>query len=96
MEDDEICVAVALRLGALICQEHNCQQCGTTVDHFGRHGLSCIESAGRQSRHYALNEIIRRAIVASGTPAVREPRNLVQNDEGRPDGMTGLPWSQGK
>jgi len=38
-------IAVGLRLGCQICEEHVCI-CGKLVDKFGRHGLSCKCSKG--------------------------------------------------
>ena len=43
LSDEEIRVAVGLRLGATICQQHACI-CGSPVDAWGLHGLSCRKS----------------------------------------------------
>ena len=40
LDDASLRIAVALRLGAVVCTEHVCV-CGQRVDKFGHHGLSC-------------------------------------------------------
>ncbi|CAH1637135.1 unnamed protein product [Spodoptera littoralis] len=55
------------------------------VDHLGHHGLSCSRSAGRIARHASINDIIRRALVIAGVPAVLEPKGLARDDGKRPD-----------
>lgn len=76
-------------------EPHNCI-CGERVDKFGHHGLSCKHSAGRRSRHEIVNEIIKRAFISSGTPAIREPLGCSRSDGKRPDGQTLVPWKDGK
>src|SRR5208282_5240566 len=53
-------------------------------------------SAGRHSRHGAINEMVRRSLVSASVPAVLEPPGLDRGDGKRPDGMTLLPWKLGK
>jgi len=74
---------------------HNCI-CGARVDPDGLHGLSCRRSAGRHSRHAAINTIVALAIGKADIPARLEPTNLVQDDGRRPDGATLVPWAHGK
>ena len=95
LDNDSLRIAVALRLGAAICSPHVCQ-CGQEVDTFGLHGLSCQRSSGRRSRHEALNEIIRRALVSAGVPSILEPPGTSRDDGKRPDGMSLIPWKEGK
>ncbi|CAL8119405.1 unnamed protein product [Orchesella dallaii] len=95
LDADTLRIAVSLRLGLDICQTHTCV-CGVTVDATGRHGLSCCKSAGRFSRHAALNDVIRRALNTAGYPSVLEPPGLVRDDGKRPDGLTLVPWRMGK
>ena len=87
-------IALGLRLGVPIVVEHTCV-CGSKVDVFGTHGLSCRRSGGRIPRHAAVNETIRRALVSGGVPAVLEPVGVCRNDGKRPDGMSLIPWSRG-
>lgn len=47
-------------IGATICRPHRCI-CGTSVNQFGLHGLSCQQSARLHSRHTELNNIICQA-----------------------------------
>ena len=57
MSNETIRVAVVLRLGAKLCEPHQCT-CGALVDARGLHGLSCRRSAGRHERHSLLNDTI--------------------------------------
>ena len=88
-------ISVALRLGAPICQPHRCI-CGCVADKFGHHTLSCKKSKGRQSRHAALNEAIKRALASAMVPSIREPPGLDRRDGKRPDGLTQYTWKNGK
>ncbi|CAK1595074.1 unnamed protein product [Parnassius mnemosyne] len=92
---DTLRIAVGLRLGAGICTGHNCVSCGTPVDRLGHHGLSCTSGAGRLSRHAALNDILRRALVSANVPVALEPQ-IVRSDGKRPDGMSLIPWKSGR
>ena len=74
---------------------HSCI-CGSEVEENGRHGLACRKQLGRHSRHSEINELIKRALVQSQIPAVREPRGLTRSDEKRVDGMTQFAWKGGK
>ena len=60
LDNEAIRVAVGLRLGCTLCQTHQCP-CGAQVDARGTHGHSCRRSAGRQSRHHYIDDIIWRA-----------------------------------
>ena len=95
LDDGTVRVAVALRLGAPICEPHSCR-CGRRVDRLGHHGLSCRYSAGRLPRHTNLNDVVKRALTAAGIPAWLEPVGLDRGDSRRPDGVTVFPYSQGK
>ena len=62
----------------------------------GTHGLACRLSSGRMSRHQQLNDIVCRALNSAQIPACKEPSGLARSDGKRPDGMTLVPWYQGK
>ncbi|GAV05563.1 hypothetical protein RvY_15669 [Ramazzottius varieornatus] len=66
------------------------------VDELGQHGLSCKYSAGRRSRHNALNESLRRALATAQVPAILEPPGIFRADKRRSDGMSQVPWKNGK
>lgn len=53
----------------------------------GHHAPSCSRCAGRFPRHYALNDIVPRALVSTGVPCVLEPSGLSRSDGKRPDGF---------
>ena len=96
LDDDSITISVGLRLGVPICRPHMCRQCGAHVDKYGLHGLSCRKSQGRHPRHNAINGIIHRSLTAAGVPCQVEPQGLSRNDGKRPDGVTLLPWRNGR
>ena len=95
LSNDAVRIAVGLRLGSTLVVPHTCV-CGEWVDSRGAHGLSCRRSAGRHSRHSALNGIIHRALTVANVPSVREPLGMFRNDGKRPDGMSQVPWKGGK
>ena len=95
MDNECLRIAVALRVGAAVCQPHRCR-CGREVDSLGHHTLSCTYSAGRNPRHAALNDIVKRALVAAGIPSHLEPRGLDRGDGRQPDGVTVFPYRHGK
>ena len=95
LDNDSARIAVALRLGAQICEPHRCR-CGQKVDSSGHHGLACQKSAGRCPRHSAVNDIVKRGLVTAGIPAMLEPVGLDRGNGKCPDGITVFPFSQGK
>ena len=60
LDDEAVRVAIGLRLGIDLCEEHDCP-CGLKVDRGGSHGLSCRRGPGRIPRHDAINDIVYRA-----------------------------------
>ena len=96
MDDNTVRVAVGLRLGSSLCRPHTCQHCGADVDQLATHGLSCKKSEGRHYRHGAINDILHRALTTAGIPSRLEPPGLVRTDGKRPDGVTMIPWRNGK
>ena len=87
--------AVGLRLGAALCQAHQCP-CGALVEVNGLHGLSCKLGSGKHSRHASINDIIYCASCHADIPAVKEPIGLTRTNSKRPDGSTLVLWSAGK
>lgn len=95
LSNEAVRVSVGLRLGIDICQPHPCP-CGEQVDGRGIHALSCKHSSGRFTRHHAINDAISRALSKAHIPCIKEPSGLSRTDGKRPDGLTLIPWSQGK
>jgi len=95
LDDRAVHIAVGLRLGANICEPHQCPY-GATVDAKRLHGLSCKGGSGRSVRHHALNDLIWRALSKADIPATKEPPGLLRTDGKRPDGVTLLPWKNGR
>ena len=69
MDDDDVRIAAAIRLGAYLGHPHKCYHCDNDVDTTAIHGLSCLKSAGRSFRHTAINTIIQRALSAGNIPS---------------------------
>ena len=90
LDDQQLRISIALRLGANICVAHTCN-CGKRVERDGLHGLSCTKSAGRFSRHATLNSLINQTL-----GPMLEPRGLYRTDGKRSDGVTMIPWKMGK
>ena len=65
--------------------------CGKDVTEDGWHGLSCLKSVGRFSRHSNLNALIKQSL-----SSILEPRHLYRTDQKRPDVLTLVPWAVGK
>ena len=94
LDPDCLRIAVALRVGARICEPHKCR-CGAMIDSLGYHPLSCRYSAGRHPRHASLNDIVKRALTTAGIPCNLEPPGLDRGDGRRPDGMTVFAYRNG-
>ena len=95
LNDEAIRVAVGLRLGSEICQPYHCV-CGASVDTRGSHALSCKRNPGRSQRHHFINDLIWRALSKAGLPSTKEPHGLLRSDNKRPDGLTLIPWRDGR
>ena len=95
LDDEAVRVAVANRLGLNTCVPHDCR-CGATVDAWGSHAMVCKKAQGRITRHQAVNDIVARAFTYAGVPISKEPTGLLRNDGKRPDGLTLVPWQNGK
>lgn len=95
LDNNQFRISMGLRLGAPICAPHTCI-CGEKVDGRGTHGLNCSKSAGRFSRHFTLNDVIRRGLASAKIPAVLEPVGMIREDGRRPDGMSTVPWKSGR
>ena len=93
--DETLRINVALRVGLNVCLAHQCR-CGATVQSDGRHPLSCRLSAGRFTRHSAINNIIKRSLDTTGLQSILESVGLDRCNGRRPDGVTSFPFMCGK
>ena len=95
LSNQQFRIAIGLRLGSKICERHKCV-CGKDVTEDGWHGLSCLKSAGRFSRHSKLNALLKQSFFSTHVPSVLEPQHLYRTDQKRPDGLTLVPQAVGK
>ena len=102
LENEELRIAVVLRIGAPLCLPHDCV-CGGMVDALGHHCFVCKKGAGKQIRHSLMNDVIWRSFLRAKAQAQKEPAALsVPIVEGqaishkRPDGASIIPWKRGR
>jgi len=88
-------VMVSLRLGLDLCLPHECRS-GSMVDARGIHSFVCKKAPGKTIRHHSLNDLIARSCSAAGVPVAKEPTGLSRSDGKRPDGLSLVPWQNGK
>ena len=94
LSDEEIRIAVGLRLGLNLYEPHICP-CRANVDARGLYGLSCKRSTGRSIRHQQLNDIIWRALKRADIPATKEPAVLFEGMESVQI-VSFVPWQGGR
>ena len=70
--------------------------CGQVLDANNAHALACRRGAGKQIRHRILIEFVRRAFLAAVMPVLLELTDLSRKDGKRPDGVTVLPFRNGR
>ena len=58
--------------------------------------MVCKKAPARLTRHYAVNDIIARALTSAGVLVTKEPLGILRTDGKRPDGLTLVPWQGGK
>ena len=68
LDGDSLRIALSQRLGLRMCRMHK-SRCGATIDELALHPLSCRFSTGR---HPAINDVIQRALNATGFPSQLE------------------------
>ncbi|XP_065319111.1 uncharacterized protein LOC135927101 [Gordionus sp. m RMFG-2023] len=95
LTNEELRIAIGLRLDCNILANSTCTLCFQPVDCFGHHPLHCRFSKGRHSRHSAVNGTILRALRSAQIPATLELCGLSTENNIRPDGLTLIPWSNG-
>ena len=95
LDNEAVCIAVALRLGSELGSPHSCR-CSSSVDTRGTHGLVCKHAPRRVLRHHALNECVSRAFSAAAIPVKKEPSGPAHKDRKHPDSCAFIPWHGGK
>jgi len=95
LNNDEFRISIGLRLGIAIVQPHRCV-CGTKVNKYGRHGLSCSKASGTLPRHGSANDLIQRSLRSAEIHSKLEPTGCSRTDGKRGDGLTLIPWAKGK
>lgn len=96
LDNNSFRISIALRFGFDVCVPHQCKCNEALVESNGIHGLVCKYSSGRFSRHVELNDILKRALASAQVPSRLEPVGLCHENNKRPDGMTLIPWANGK
>ena len=91
LENEDVRVAVGLRLGTALSKPHQ-YVCGAMVEANGLHGLSCKLGLVRHARHNCINELIARVLLCAEIPCMKEPAGLSRSNGKRPDGLTLIPW----
>ena len=66
------------------------------MDHLTTHGLSFKNSEGRHYCRGAINDIVHKALTTAQVPSRLEPSGLTHTDGKHPDGVTIIPWKNGK
>ena len=94
MDDNTICIAIGLRLGAPLCIPHLCHHYGSNVARMGSVAVSALH--GRHFRHAMLNDLLHKALSSANVPYRLEPTGLDPADGNRPDGITTVPWSNSR
>ncbi|XP_065318868.1 peroxidasin homolog pxn-2-like [Gordionus sp. m RMFG-2023] len=79
--NEELRIAIGLRLGCDIVTPTTCVLCESHIDSLGHHPLHCRFSKGRLPRHYAINSIINRTLRSTNTPSTLEPTGDLRANE---------------
>jgi len=66
------------------------------VDITGSHALSCMRTPGRAQRHHFVNDLIWRSLSKAGFISIKEPQGLLRSDGKRSNGLTLIPWQDGR
>ena len=74
---------------------HTCRR-EAMVDVRQQHDLICKRAPSRMVRHNVTNDITVRSLPSAGIPASKEPTGLTRLDSKHPDGLTLVPWQEGK
>jgi len=69
---------------------------GIPDDFTGSHAHSCRRNPDRAQRHHFVNDLIWRSLSKAGFPSIKEPLGLLRSDGRRPDGLTPIPWQDGR
>jgi len=70
--------------------------CGALVDTRESHALCCKRNPGRSQRHHFITDLVLRALPKAGIPSIKEPRGLLRSENKCPDGLTLIPWRDGR
>ena len=94
LNDDEVRIAVGLRMGLPLFLQHDCV-CGDVMDTLGLHGLACKSGAEKQARRSIINVVVCRSMIRAKIHSVKEPAGLCDGGL-RPDGASIIPWKRGR
>ncbi|XP_037044233.1 uncharacterized protein LOC119080104 [Bradysia coprophila] len=72
LDNNSARIAVGLRLGSGLCEEHKCV-CGGMVQKDGLHGLSCKMKIKKIAAHDEVNKVFSHAFSSAGFPTMLQP-----------------------
>ena len=93
VDDKAVSVAVGLRLGANICKPHKCPRC---AEEFMHPHVKAVATDPLDTAASTLNDLVWRGVSTANIPATKEPSGLFRSDGKRPDGLTLIPWKNGR
>ena len=94
LSDEEVRIAVGLRIGLPLILPHVCM-CGGMMDSQGLHGLACIRGSKKHARHSIINDVVYRSMARAKVQSIKEPPGLCRDGK-RPDGASIIPWRRGR
>ena len=94
LSDEEVRIAVGLRIGLPLILPHVCV-CGGMMDSQGLHGLACIMGSNKHARHSIINDVVYRSMARAKVQSIKEPPGLCRDGK-RPDGASIIPWRHGR
>ena len=87
--------SIRFRLGQPVAAESVCS-CGHRLYPLGAHALVCRRNPGKHIRHRLINKCVRDCFQQAELPTLLKPVGLSRADGKRPDGVTVLPYSNGR
>ena len=81
--------------GLNLREPHQCR-CGSVVNARALHSFVCKRARAGQQGHHALNDLVACSFAAVGGLVTKEPAGLSRTDGEQQEGLTLVPWQNGK